>query len=192
MNDTSKDNPRTFHVTYAIQSIIILFLAIAANYTGTLLSCETQHIAQNRYAKHALLFMILFFTLVYVNRDQIVMGNDYSLVVELAIVLGYSIFIYVLFILLTKMNLIFIILVTTLLFVHVFVSDYKSTHINKDDTTKLQLYSNIERGLELTTLSILFVGVFLYYIKQQRDYGSRFSWVTFFFGVDTCARLRQP
>lgn len=181
------------NIADSLSSLPILFLAVSCNFTGNLLSCENQELfTNNMYVKHFVLYMILLITVVYTNKKNFITGKleKQSFSVQLLSLLGYSAFIYLLFVLLTKMRFIYIVVALVILFVHVFVTDYKKNQVNPENKEEIEKYETVELVLEILLGFITVVGVGLYYMKQKSDHGNEFSISKFLVGVPVCKRMK--
>ena len=92
-----------------IKGIFLLILAISGNFVAEVLGCKTQKLlSENMIAKHSIIFMILFFTINFVDSGEQKAPID---------IFKIAISIHILLLLFTKMNLYFTITCFILLFI---------------------------------------------------------------------------
>lgn len=67
---------------------------------------------------------------------------------------------------------------------------YKNKYKNSQKTVEiLARYHNIMSTIGILLLILLLVGVYCYYIKQYEDHKKNWSWLVFFFGNNKCGSL---
>ena len=116
-------------LTSAIQGIFLLVLAVCGNYVAETLGCRTQQLlSSNMLAKHFIIFLILFFTINF-SSGLASTGKPVSPTTNLGMAVG----IYVLFILFTRMNLGFSIIVFILLALMYIISIYITYYTDLDE-----------------------------------------------------------
>lgn len=159
-----------------IAGLIVLILAICGNYVGNTLSCHTQRLLKNNMkAKHAIVFLSLF-----VGIDALFQQTHNQQRQNPLHTLGMTAFLYILFLLFTRMTKTFTILAffltVSLYLVDLFNDYFKGTH----DTV---VYA--KRGLSILLALCIFVG-FILYLKEKIDQKNDFSFKTFIFGITKC------
>jgi hypothetical protein len=157
-----------------IQSLFLLFIAISGNYIAEIFPCQIQALfTDNMYAKHLLTYMILLFSIV-LNSDT--EDTTFKL-------FTYSIGLYILFVLMTKMDKYFflgLICIITIIYV---LGHHKK--LMKDDEEKKNI-SKIINILEYIGITIFIVGFLLYYGEKRYEYGKDFTIETFILGKAVC------
>lgn len=157
-----------------IQSLFLLFIAISGNYIAEIFPCQIQALfTYNMYAKHLLTFMILLFSIV-LNSDT----EDKTLKL-----IGYSFGLYILFILMTKMDKYFFLgLICIITIVYLLEHHKKET---KEEDTKKSI-SKIINILEYIGIVIFIVGFLSYYGEKRYEYDRDFRIETFILGKAVC------
>jgi len=184
-----------------IKALFLLLLSISGGYTSKTLGCGTQKAFENMTTKHIILFALIYFTLdISENQDEAPI-HPYEQFKK-------AIILYIGFILFTKMNLYFTMIAFGLLCISYVIGNYVRNldwHINKinekqkktqDDDKTLNDYeilkrqsSNYQNYMNYAVSGILIIGSLSYLLKKRKEYGSRFSYMTFFQGVSKCDSL---
>jgi|UniRef100_A0A6C0IR97 hypothetical protein len=184
-----------------IKALFLLLLSISGGFTSKTLGCGTQKAFQNMTTKHIILFALIYFTL------DISESGD-APPIHPIVQLQQSFFLYVAFVLFTKMDFFFTMISFGLLCLSYVIGNYVSHldyNINKlqqtkkdangDDKTinEYQILKNQSKKYQMyanyISVGVLIIGCVSYLIKKKKEYGSRFSYVTFFQGVQKCEGL---
>tara|TARA_B100001758_G_C18414914_1_gene618804 strand:- start:3461 stop:4138 length:678 start_codon:yes stop_codon:yes gene_type:complete len=184
-----------------IKALFLLLLSISGGFTSKTLGCGTQKAFQNMTTKHIILFALIYFTLDISENPEEAPIHPYEQ-------LKKAIMLYVGFILFTKMNLYFTMVAFSLLCISYVIGNYVKNldwHINninkkqkrtQDEDKSLNDYeilkkqsSNYQQYLNYGISGVLIVGSLSYLLKKRKEYGSRFSYITFFQGVSKCDSL---
>lgn len=209
--------------------LFFLYLTILSSEgSGRLLNCKLRKIVEgNIYIQHLLVFLsIILFTFILnwytpsslvlneskTNNKNIIdnKSTKYSYIINS---LKYSVVIYVLFLLSTKLTVftqcIFFILLFVLFFVFIFykveledkginhsdvdsffvTNEYLSEISGINDITELFLLHNgLSLGYTAVFINCIF-GVYGYYKKQRKDHGKEWNFFNFVFGVDKCKSM---
>ena len=155
-----------------VKGIFLLLLAVSGNFVAETLGCRTQQmLSNNMFAKHIIIFCLLYFTVGFTSGDKNPRHPS-----EILKMCGI---IYVLFLLFTKMDMTFTTIVFALLAFsyvnHTFISYYEQK--SPKDKTLIE-YIGI--------LGVILVGFGLYYIKQRNEHYKNWSNISFLFGVNKC------
>ena len=195
-NFNSNNNTQIF-----IKALFLLLLSISGGYVSQTLGCGTQKAFQNMTTKHMILFALIYFTLdISENPDQAPI-HPYEQ-------LKKAVILYIGFILFTKMNLYYTMIAFVLLCISYVIGNYIKNldwHINninkkqkrtQDEDKTLSDYellkkqtTNYQKYMNYAVSGILIVGSLSYLLKKRKEYGSRFSYITFFQGVNKCDSL---
>ena len=165
----------------AINGVFLLILAVAGNFIAETLGCKTQKLlTENMMAKHFITFMILYFAIGFTNSENDI--HPFS-------ILALSTSIYVLFILFTKMDMNFTIVVFGLLFVLYLLSSFLSYYknITPDNVVLISTIESSQTILFYVVPLIIILGSSLYFMKQYKDHRNYWSTIKFFFGVNKCS-----
>ena len=180
-----------------VSKLAFLFLAysvVTGGYITKILSCQLQHaLVYNQYLKHVVGFLLIFVFIMLeggwdfdeqenlkapVNLSN---GNSFHSLI-------YSVGLYLLFFLSSKMQLIpNIMFLSTLLILYIIHTQRKywsnRQRIEKSLEETIQI---IEKTL-IGGSGILFLyGIYDYIRYQRKQYGSAFRWTIFFFGKPNC------
>ena len=210
--------------------IFFLYLVILSGEgSGALLNCKLRKIVNgNMYIQHLLVFLSIFlftFILNWYTPSSLVLNPSVNTEASKVIdnkskkytyifnSVKYSIFIYIFFLLSTKLTPltqgIFFVLLIVLFIIFIFykieledkgidhsivdkyfvTNEYLSQITGNDNVNELFLLHN---GLSLGYLTILInsvFGVYEYYKKQRKDHGKDWSLLKFVFGVDKCSSM---
>ncbi len=194
-----KFNTNNTHVF--IKTLFMLLLAISGGFISKTLGCGTQKVFENMTTKHIILFSLIYFTLDISDDSD---GEPLHPIAQFK----QSIFLYIGFLLFTKMNFYFTMGAFALLCTSYILGNH-SKHLNwhitrlknkkKKDTAeegKLSEYEildnqskSYQKYANYAIGSVLIIGCFSYLIIKKKEYGSRFSYITFFQGVTKCDSL---
>ena len=167
-----------------IKAIFLLILAISGNFVAETLGCKTQLLlSNNMIIKQLIVLFMIYFTLSHISETDIHPLTN----------IKFSIIIWVLFLLFTKMNLQFTILSFVLLLINYIIHTYieyyqeqEDNDDNKDIINKLQLvYDTIYK----TLIVIIITGFILYFKSEYKDYKLEWSTKKFLFGVNKCKSM---
>lgn len=167
-----------------IKGIFLLVLAVAGNFVAETLGCKTQKLlSENMYAKHLVILLILYFAIGFTSGDV----PQHPIVV-----LKMAVGIYVLFLLFTKMDLGFTLIVFGLLALtyinSTFIDYYKK--VTPEEEKKIELLEKIHKIMYGSMTILIVIGFALYFRKQYNDYYKTWSTPKFLFGVTKCKSSR--
>ena len=162
--------------------IFIFYLIVSGNFVGETFSCRLQkHLSQNIYLKHFVGFMLLFFFAIFVDDSKKI--NIYKQII-------YTSIVYIIFILTTKTTVNIFIIVAILLFIIYILNEIEK--YEKDVNENIDFSENVKYikfGLSITALTILLIGNISYLLDKKKEYKSKFSLISFFFGRPICRGL---
>ena len=184
-----------------IKALFLLLLSISGGFTSKTLGCGTQKAFQNMTTKHMILFALIYFTLdISENPDQAPI-HPYEQFKK-------AVILYIGFILFTKMNLYFTMIAFGLLCISYVIGNYVKNldwHINninkkqkrtQEEDKTLSDYellkkqsSKYQEYVNYAVSGVVIIGSLSYLLKKRKEYGSRFSYITFFQGVSKCDSL---
>jgi hypothetical protein len=183
-----------------ILGIFFLYLTILGGGIQDLFSCELQRQLKNSIIfKHILVIVtVYFFTFVLgwfttgalkSARDQQMVETfqdkdtkDDTLLIRYAL---YTLGIYCLFLLSTKCEFIFLMIVFAMVVV---ILGFYLRRLYRDEE-EIQKYRNVEMTLEYSSIVLLVIGFGLYFIRQYRDHAKEWNTFTFIFGSNKCRNL---
>jgi hypothetical protein len=180
-----------------VSKLAFLFLAysvVTGGYITKILSCQLQHaLVYNQYLKHVVGFLLIFVFIMLeggwdfdeqenlkapINWSN---GNSFHSLI-------YSVGLYLLFVLSSKMQLIpNIMFLSTLLILYIIHTQRKywsnRQRIEKSLEETIQI---IEKTLIGGSGILFFYGIYDYIRYQRKQYGSAFRWTIFFLGKPNC------
>tara|TARA_B100000902_G_scaffold385930_1_gene427910 strand:+ start:1121 stop:1639 length:519 start_codon:yes stop_codon:yes gene_type:complete len=165
-----------------IKGLFLLILAVAGNFVGETLGCKTQKLlSENMLAKHFVIILILYFAIDFTSEKLNTPFDTFKL----------ALIIYIFFILFTKINSQFTLLILILLaFIYVingYINYYKKNDKKNPIIKKLEDIKNL---LYISTMGFILLGFGLYFIKQRRDYSKNWSTTKFLFGTRKCKSVK--
>ena len=174
------------------KALFLLVLAITGNFLAELLSCQTQRLMSSMFAKHIMLFFMIYFTLDFSSS-----GHDHP-----SYILAKSILIWTVFHIFSRTDLIYTIVSFSMLAVVYVISNYRDYYsqefnsksggvrtdkkFTEDYNTMDDWLRNIQISLFATTIIVLLWGFAKYYIAKKHEYTTKFSWKEFFEGHVKC------
>ena len=184
-----------------IKALFLLLLSISGGFTSKTLGCGTQKAFENMTTKHIILFALIYFTLdISENPDEAPI-HPYEQFKK-------AVILYIGFILFTKMNLYFTMIAFGLLCISYVIGNYVKNldwHINninkkqkrtQEEDKTLSDYellkkqsSKYQEYINYAVSGVVIMGSLSYLLKKRKEYGSRFSYITFFQGVSKCDSL---
>jgi len=172
-----------------IYPIFILILIISSNYLTELFPCRLRDLLTNNiYIKHLFGFLTLLFFI------SITISNIGSNVIEL---LKNSFILYLYFVLLTKNNKYFFIIICVILAV-IYLGQIEINLLNKKENKSeneklfLKIYDKrqntfgIENILHYTIILLLVLGALVYMGEKKLEYKKKFKYLIFLLGKPIC------
>jgi hypothetical protein len=169
-------------------TLFILILIISANFLGSLFPCRVQFLLKNNvFIKHLLgFFTMLFFVML---SSPVKMSN-------LMEVIKISLFMYILFIFVCKTTAYIFIIVFLLLGSSYLIILYDK-HVNKtisnEDDEKKRLVSKNSlsylKFLYLVIILLTIIGFIIYLGEKKIEYGKKFNYSNFLFGLPECKEM---
>ena len=162
----------------SLNGIFLLIIAISGNYINEIFPCGFRKLLNNSIIlKYILTFFILFTSVILVKPS---ITKDRSLI----FVLGITIFIYIWFILMTKMNVYFFLILLFILFIlYICIQYYTYKKLSDEDKKN---YNIITTTIFVLSIVITVVGLLLYYGEKKYEYKKLFNWKDFFFKNIDC------
>jgi hypothetical protein len=170
--------------TNYIHPLFLLFLTISGNFLAQLFPCQVQELfTTSIYHKHILAFFTLFFAIVLATDA----ANDLTLLFRKTVLL------YLLFILITKMEKNFF-LFFLLILAAKYLLENKIKDLAEDTPPKIKdNYNKINKLLQYSLIIIGITGFVIYLGEKKYEYGKQFDFITFIFGKTICKgnKLKQ-
>ena len=175
------------------KGLLLVFLGISGNFLAQTMGCRFQELlTNNMFAKSLFVFFIIYFT---VNFTASVSTSPTKLFV-------LSVLVWLFFVLLSKNNLVFTLIVLVLLIIlftiNNYIDYYKNLLANETDENKKKKYNELidkldkaYLGIELGALTLLIIGFIIYFGQKYKEYKNKeggFKLVKFIFGNVACRR----
>ena len=169
-----------FYSEDIIKGIFLLLLAVSGGFISETFGCKTQEmLTNNMFAKHFVIILILYFTINFTNNDESIHPSY---------MIRMVLFIYILFLLFTKMNIQFTIVVFCLLTVayinSTFIDYY--TKNTPDDKNKIDSLQKNQEIIYILIIILIIIGFGFYFHKQYKEHSKSWSTIKFIFGVNKC------
>ena len=180
-----------------VKALFLLILALSGNFLAETLSCQTQKIFSKMWAKHIVLFFLIYFTIDVVDRGDVPADPGKQLLDALALYIAFHLF--------TKMNFQFTMIIFFALCAIYILGNYRTLFKYKieqlkknpkmkelvfDYEKKDKLYGNIQMYLYYGSIAGVIIGSTIYLLQKKAEYGKKFSYYTFFNGVQVCKSLQ--
>lgn len=169
-----------------LKATLLLVLSVSGNFLAETLGCQSQKVLENMFAKHILIFFMIYFTIDFTQRDQNIINPLVNVLKALLV--------WILFHLFTHMNIIPTFIVSAILMVLFFISNYRH-YIDKKikQDKKNKNLENLDYSLKLSQkilfvimILIIIIGCISYYLEKRREFGRGFKILKFIFGVKKC------
>jgi len=168
----------------SIHGVFFIILLLCGNFVAQLLGCKTQKmLRENMYAKYIIAFIILFFSINLMKENESINPLE---------TFQLSIYIFIMFIMFSRMNLNFTILVFSLLLLIYIVSiTIKYLETTNPEHERLTDLYQIRNNLYNVVFSLIIIGFTLYFLKQRKDHKKNWSTLNFIFGKRVCDSMKQ-
>ena len=169
-----------------LKATFLIILSVAGNFLAETLGCQTQTLLNNMYAKHVLIFFVIYFTIDFTQGDKV---DDPFMNV------GKAFLVWLLFHFFTHMDLVPTAIAIVLIMILFFISNYRHyiSEKSKKATTDLENLENRDRVLKqvqnvlfVAAIATILIGSAVYYIEKRREYKKEFKLFKFIFGVKNC------
>lgn len=170
-----------------LKATFLIILSVAGNFLAETLGCQTQTLLNNMYAKHVLIFFVIYFTIDFTQGDKV--DDPFKNI-------GKALMVWLLFHFFTHMDIQPTILAISLFMILFFISNYRHyiksnlKFLSKaDKTSLLKLDKNLELAQNMVfiaNIAVILVGFSIYYIEKKREYSKNFSFLKFVFGTPKC------
>lgn len=166
---------------FNINPLFIFYVTLGGNFVAQLFPCQVQKLfTENIYYKHFLAFFILFFAIILTSEKSEKITST---------IFSKTIMLYMLFIILTRMDKNFFLMFFVLLCIKfIIVNEIENTQ----DNVLKEKYDKINKGLDYALIFTGIVGFMLYYGEKRYEYGKRFNFSTFLLGKPVCREFIIP
>lgn len=164
-------------------SLFLLFLAVSGNFVAETLGCKLQNLlSNNMYAKHLVIFFMIYFTLNYSKEEA---PHPLESLKSTALL-------YIFFVLFGRIPLSVFIVTTILLITTYVINNYRDYYKNineKQDNDNSAVDDKLKQAqliLLMLTAVLIIIGNVVYYMLKKKEYGKQFKFLTFIFGHTNC------
>ena len=164
------------------KGVFLLLLAVSGNFVAETLGCNTHELLKtNMFAKHILVFMILYFTISFTSNDDA--PDPKKNLIAATLVYGF-------FIMFTRMRLNITIYAFFVLMILYLLSEfitYYTSHPGKVPPNRMEILTDIQKTLYILLPIIVLYGFIVYMYDEYRVNGKNKSkLLKIIFGVPIC------
>ena len=166
-----------------IKGSFLILLAVSGNFVAETLSCQTQKLLTgNMLVKQIVVFFSIYFVLGLLNDLTHPIEN-----------IKKTTAIYILYVMLTKMDihftfLTFIILGSCLILIN-YISFYKNKKNKKDKDKKyIKILINMQNNILKLLIAVIILGFSIYFFRQRKDHKKNWSIIKYLFGIKNCGK----
>tara|TARA_B100001063_G_C16739120_1_gene543722 strand:- start:1044 stop:1733 length:690 start_codon:yes stop_codon:yes gene_type:complete len=164
------------------KGVFLLLLAVSGNFVAETLGCNTHKLLKtNMFAKHLLVFMILYFTISFTSNDDA--PDPKKNLIAATLVYGF-------FIMFTRMRLNITIYAFFVLMILYLLSEfitYYTSHPGKVPPNRMEILTDIQKTLYFLLPIIVLYGFIVYMYDEYRVNGKNKSkLLKIIFGVPIC------
>ena len=169
-----------------LKGIFLIVLGVCGNFVAETLGCKTQKLlSENMFAKQFVILLIVYFAIDFTTSDEPIHPLEN---------MKLSLFIWIFYLIFTKMSIRFtmllFILLTVLYVISTFVTYYDSIENNEQYKPFISTYNNNITYILYIFCAIVAVGFGLYFNKQYKEHHKNWSTITFLFGKPSCDSLK--
>lgn len=180
------DKKTNFYSVRLINGMFFLLLIISSGFVGDILNCKYQRaIVNNIYMKHLVAFLTLYFLNSNLFTDQ---DHPISKLLN-------CIILYIIFVIIMRLNLKFTGIVLFLIFViHLLHQHYIFYRENPDKTENYKLVIKLHyfiRLISIITLIIAIIGLVINIKQRKKEYGKNFNLNKFILGNLKCENIEK-
>lgn len=163
--------------------IFLLILALCGNFVAETLSCKVQKVlTNNRFLKYLVVYFTIYFSITITSEEN---ENPFKL-------LGVAAMIWIVFIFFTRMTpqatIISMICLLLIYFLNNYMNYRNNQHnLKKNDESKIKY---IQKLLLIIFILSIIIGNYYYLTKKMVQYGNKFEYSTYIFGVQKCHSLK--
>ena len=128
------------------------------------------------YGKHIILLCLIYFTFSFFDDEK---NHPYE-------ILRKTISLWLIYLILTKMNLDITILVIFLIFVLYVYDDYEVYLESSGGDYNKEKHEENKKNLRYGIMAIALIGFVSYYLKQRKDHSKNFDHIKFILGTEKC------
>ena len=156
--------------------LFLLVLSVTGNYIAETLSCRTRSIlTNNMLIKHLLILFLIYFT-INLTADEALHPMTQ---------IQNAFFVWIFFLMFTKMNLYFTIVAFLLLAVLYTLKNFKKFYKKTNDQSLYAQTDHISKMIEGVMLITVVIGFVLYFFKQRKEH-KNFKYLNFILGKVQC------
>jgi hypothetical protein len=182
VNSEAKSATHPNKIHSLTKGVFLLLLAVSGNFVAETLGCNTHELLKtNMFAKHLLVFMILYFTISFTSHEEA--PDPKKNLIGATLVYGF-------FIMFTRMRLHITIIAFFVLMILYLLSEfitYYTSHPGKVTPNRMVILTDIQKTLYVLLPIIVLYGFIVYMYDQYRVNGkNKTKWLNLIFGVPRC------
>ncbi len=179
--------------------IFVIYAVVTSGYIQEILSCQMRAFLSSMYYPRHICGILLVFIFIMMeggwgwnSEENDAQPNDWSSA-NVIDTLTMALLVYTIFLLSSKSkllpNIAFFVLMFVLYCLNTQRNYWKAREMISEESNTTLL--NIEIGMFIVSMLVLLGGFGEYVFYQKAEYGSSFSWYTFFLGSKKCASLKN-
>lgn len=166
-------------ITTFAMPLFAFYLLVFCNFTPDIIGCKLKTLlTNNMVAKHVLGFVLLLFLVVLVNPEN----ADEKFVKNF----GYSLIVYLWFLLTIRNHYEMIVVILLLLLIVYLLGAKKDRKQKEGKTEEAKKLHKIQMGLTIGAFILSVLGFIAYYADKKDEYGATFKWSNFILGKKKC------
>ena len=160
-----------------MKGLFLLIIAVSGNFIAETMGCQTQRLlGNNMYAKHIVVLTTIYFCISYTDN------------IDPFLNLKNSLYIYIGFIVFTKMDLNSTCICFILLLLMYVMQNFRQYYKKNNNIDMMNKINNIEYYIEKAIYIVLIVGFMNYLNEQKESHKDDFEINKFLFGVLECEK----
>jgi hypothetical protein len=166
-----------------VKSLFLLLLIQGGGFITETLGCKTQHLlSNNMFVKQFIIILMIYFTLSFVDKKNIHPLEN----------MKFTLLIWVLFIMFTKMEiratlLCFVLLIVNYI-IHIYVDHYNEDY--EKNKNKIKTLNKYYDYVNYMIVACIFIGFITYFYMQYFDkHRKTFDIFKFLFGINKCKNM---
>ena len=175
---------KDFDLKVVSHTFLLLILAVSGNWISETFPCQLQSfLTKNMYAKQLVILFIIYFAIGFTSVSEVVPIKK----------IQKSFILWIAYLIFTKMDLKYSLLVISIFIITNIVVDYinyykveNSKKKNNDNNKKIVLLKKIKNYLLITILAFMFIGFGIYFREEYNDHSKNFNIYKFIFGIIKC------
>lgn len=164
----------------------LLLLTISSNYSDKLLSCDIQEKYMNNvWIKHVITYLLLLFFIIVVDKKAYEEASKERWILPRIFLVTFAV--YLMFLMVTKMDATYVLIILSCIVIYMLLD---IEQVGKEQHV-IDWIERVQIGLAILIGIVATYGFVTYFLRQKREYGDQFNYLTFLLGTPTCSRFRD-